>query len=196
MWRLPWALLIVVVACTVTPAAPAATIRPTSTSIPVTTADGSVPDSAALCNGYLVLLRSGDDAPLRAALDDSSILRDLDIMLADEGEFAAIARAALRVEEAVVGRCAQRFAAGTEPASDDTAALKLFMSAIQEGNEAGAEKVAWANVVAQMPWVPGGPEGFTFEIEGSTATAQVGPTIMIVCHARAGIVVACTFVPV
>lgn len=116
-------------------------------------------------------------------------------MLADDGEFSAIAQAALRVEEAVVDRCSQRFAAGTEPAPDDAAALERFMIAIQAGDQAAAEKVAWSNVVAQMPWVPGGPDGFTFQVDQSTATALVGPTSMIVCHARGGVVVACTFVP-
>ncbi len=116
-------------------------------------------------------------------------------MLSEEGEFAAIATAALRVEEAVVERCAERFAAGTEPASDNAAALERFMAALGAGDQAAGEKVAWANVVAQVPWVPGGPEGFSFQIDGSSGTALIARNTMIVCHARAGVVVSCTFAP-
>lgn len=116
-------------------------------------------------------------------------------MLSDEGEFAAIARAALRVEEAVVERCTERFAAGTEPAADDATALERFMTALRAGDEAEGAKVAWANVVAQVRWVPGGPEGFTYQVDGASATALVGRSTMIVCHAREGVVVACIFAP-
>jgi hypothetical protein len=192
MRRLRWGLVAILASCAAPVARPASStsLAPTTT----TAVTVSVPDPALLCNGYLVLLRSGDDAPLRSALDDPALLRDLDTMLSDEGEFAAIATAALRVEQAVVERCAERYAAGTEPASDDTTALERFMTALGAGDQSAGEKVARANVVAQMSWVPGGPKGFSFEIDGASGTAQVGST-MIVCHAREGIVVSCTFAP-
>ncbi|MGA7270246.1 MAG: hypothetical protein WB239_04165, partial [Acidimicrobiia bacterium] len=105
MRRLHWALLAVLVACSA-PVADQTSPTPPSSPPPASTpaVEATVADSAPLCNGYLVLLRSGDDGPLREALDDPSVLEDLDTMLADEGEFAAIAEAALRVEEAVVDR--------------------------------------------------------------------------------------------
>lgn len=189
-------LLGVVVACSAPVAGRTSPPPPTSPSPVSPPAVGAtVPDPAALCNGYLVLLRSGDDGPLREALDDPAVLEDLDTMLGDVGEFAAIAEAALRVEGAVLDRCADRFAAGTVPAPDDSTALSRFMAAIQAGDEAAAERVAWANVVAQVPWVPDGPQGFSFQVSGSTATALMGRSTMIVCHARAGVVVTCTFAP-
>lgn len=179
--------------CTAWPDDPVSSSRATipGTSAPPTT----VADPAALCNGYLVLLRTGDDVPLREALEDPDLVEALDVMLSSEGEFAAIASAALEVEEAVVSRCAERYSVGLEPAPDDAAALTVFMEALVGGDRSAAETVAWDNVVAQLePWSPfGDDDAPSYRIEGSTAIARLDPAITLSCTATDGVVVSCTY---
>ena len=163
----------------------------TESSIAVTT---TIPvDSAALCNGYLVLLRSGDADPLRAVVEDESVISDIETMLASEGEFEAISAAALRVEDYVVSRCVERFTAGLTPAQNDSEALDRFMTALAVGQRAEAEQVAWAHVVAQFPWSP--ESGMSFEVDGATATAELGRGVSLTCRAQRGAVVSCRFGP-
>lgn len=170
------------------PAAP--TVATNSSTVTLASSTTAV-DSAGLCNGYLVLLRSGDPAPLRQQLDDPGLLADLETMLSSEGEFDAIAAAALRMEEAVVDRCADRFAVSVEPAPDNAGALTGFLLAVTAGDENRAAKVAWENVVAQFTWT-GTPES-EIELEANTATMRLGPTRAVTCEAAGGVVVACRF---
>lgn len=164
-----------------------------TTVVPTTTTTSTTlpPDFAALCNGYLVLLRSGDPEPLRAALEDPGLEADLETMMSTEGEFEAIAGAALRVEEAVVGRCADRYSLGTTPAADDAAALQAFLEALADGDQEAAEQVAWANVVAQFTWAT--QDAGAIVIDGSTASMPIGPNRVVVCRAEGAVVVACRY---
>lgn len=169
------------------------------TTTPAPTTAPAIPeDTAALCNGYLVLLRTGDDVPLRDALDDPDLVDALDRTLSSEGEFEAIAQASRDLEEAILDRCADRYAANLEPASDDATALTMLMEAILAGDREAAEAVAWDNVVAQLePWSPvsspgtGDTPGYT--VDGSTATAVLGPAVTLSCRADGGVVVACAY---
>jgi len=192
---LPWRRLILVACLAATACAPVEDGPPPAESVPTTSSTvGStttVVDVAGLCNGYLVLLRSGDPEPLRSQLDDPELVADLETMLSSEGEFDAIAAAALRLEEAVVGQCADRFALSVEPAPDDAAALSQFLGAVTAGDEASATEVAWENVVAQFTW-SGTPES-EIHLEGNTASMRMGPTRIVNCEATGGVVVACRF---
>ncbi|CAN5823629.1 hypothetical protein BH23ACT5_BH23ACT5_01020 [soil metagenome] len=185
------------VACSTPETTPPTTADPGATTTP--TAAGqttAVDDPAAVCNGYLVLLRSGDDAPLREALvGDSEILSDLDVMLSSEGEFAAIAEAALRVEAALREKCEARFAAGVEPAPDDDSALITFFEAVIDGDEAAGAKVAWANVTAQFsPWASTrGDDLPAYTVDGGTGFLAISRAITVACRAEGGVVVSCVY---
>ena len=167
--------------------------EPGTTETSITVATTIPADSAPLCKGYLVLLRSGDADPLRAVVEDEAVMSDIETMLASEGEFEAISAAALRVEDYVVSRCVERFTAGLTPAQDDSEALGRFMTALADGQRAEAEKVAWAHVVAQFPWSP--ESGMSFEVDGATATAELGRGVSLTCRAQRGAVVSCRFGP-
>jgi hypothetical protein len=169
----------------------------TSSTVPPTTA-ASVVDDAGLCHSYLVLLETGDDEPLRQTLEDAALEEKLDTMLSSEGEFQAIAQAALDLERAIVDRCAARYSADLTPAPSDAAALEAFTQAVVAGDESSAEPIAWDHVVAQLtPWSPlraegaGGDSGVT--IEGNTATIVLEPGINLVCRAEGGVVVSCSY---
>lgn len=167
------------------------TSLPPTTQVAETAPTTAPPDFAALCHGYLVLLRSGEPGPLRQELTDPSLVADLDTMLSSEGEFEAIAEAALRIEEVVVARCAERFALRVEPAADNRTALEAFLSALTTGDQAGAEKIAWENVVAQFTW--SSVDGGEIAVDGDTATMPIGPTRQVECRAEDGVVVACRY---
>lgn len=179
--------LLALVACSGPSAEPATTVPPPATSVPATST--TRPDFAALCNGYLVMLRSGEAEALRAELE-GDVEADLDVMLSSEGEFAAIAAAALRVEEYVVERCADRFALGVEPAADDPTALRTFLTALADGDQERAGGVAWENVVAQFTWQA--VDSGEIVVEGSRARMDYGGT-GVECEASGGVVVSCRF---
>lgn len=201
------AVVMTAVACSTPETTPPVTHDPVATTNPAGTGEPTVPNSAgpttvpvddpaAVCNGYLVLLRSGDDAPLRQALvGDSEILSDLEVMLSSEGEFAAIAEAALRVEEALREKCEARFAAGVEPASDDDSALVTFFEAVIDGDEAAGAQVAWANVTAQFsPWSTTRDEDLpAYTVDGGTGFLAISRAITVACRAEGGVVVSCVY---
>lgn len=182
------AALLTVVGCA-GPRAETTTVPPTSVATETTTST-TVADHAALCNGYLVLLETGDPSALRPELQGEE-LADLETMLSTEGEFEAIAAAALRLEEAVVARCADRFSLSVEPAADNATALTTFLEALRDGDEEAASVVAWENVVAQFNWTSN--EGGDIELEGDTATMPLGTTASVTCEAQQGVVVRCRF---
>jgi hypothetical protein len=169
----------------------------TTSTVPSTTST-SVADDAGLCHSYLVLLETGDEQPLRETLDDVELEEKLDTMLSSEGEFQAIAQAALDLERAIVDRCAPRYSADLAPAPSDGAALEAFAQAVVAGDEGSAEPIAWDHVMAQLaPWSPlraegagGGPD---VTIEGDTATIALEPGIDLVCRAQGGVVVSCSY---
>lgn len=169
---------------------------PVPTTVPVTTT--TVAENAALCNGYLVLLRTGDAQPLRDSLDDARLQEALDTMLSSEGEFEAIAQAALELEDAVVTECAERYSANLTPAADDISALTTFMDAVIAGDEDAAEQVAWDHVIAQLtPWSPIDPPGGAgsppYSVDGDTATVVVDSRTTLTCRAEGGVVVSCSY---
>lgn len=184
------AILLVVGACSVpNGSVTSAATTPTTTAV-VTTSTTRPPDFAALCNGYLVLLRSGDPGALQQELEGAQ-LTDLETMLSSEGEFEAIAAAAVRLEEFVVARCAERFAVGVEPAPDNSTALTTFLSALAAGDQERGARVAWENVVAQFTW--SSVAASEVVIEGDSATMAYGPTAVVTCEAADGVVVSCRF---
>lgn len=170
-----------------TASTPAASTPTTPAASTPTTPSGEL---AGLCNGYLVLLRTGDSAPLRGFVDES-VAADIDTMLSSEGEFAAISAAAVRVEDFVVSRCTDRYTAGVVGAPDDGAALAGFMDALASGDSEAGSKLAWAHVVAQFPWAA--QAGLSYEVDGSTATATLSSTRTLTCRAQRGAVVSCRF---
>lgn len=195
-----WLVVVVMaaVACSTPEAIPPTSTGPLPTTTPTAAGQTTTPvdDPAAECNGYLVLLRSGDDAPLRQALvGDSETLSDLDVMLSSEGEFEAIAEAALRVEAALRERCEARFAAGVEPAPDDDSALITFFEAVVDGDEAAGAKVAWANVTAQFsPWSPTRSDDLpAYTVDDGTGFLSISPAITVSCRAEGGVVVSCVY---
>lgn len=184
------AVLLLVGACSISNGSATSVVATPTTTVVETTSTTRPPDFAALCNGYLVLLRSGDPGALEQELEGDQ-LTDLETMLSSEGEFEAIAAAAVRLEQFVVARCAERFAVGVEPAPDNSTALTTFLSALAAGDQEGGARVAWENVVAQFTWSSAAPSEIV--IEGDTATMAYGPTSVVTCEAAEGVVVSCRF---
>ena len=190
-------ILVAVTACRSPESEPAPTSTAPATS-PSSSTTTTVVDDAALCNGYLVLLRTGDPEPLRAELDDGRLQQALDTMLSSEGEFDAIAQASLELEEAIVSRCADRYSSNLEPAADDTTAVTRFMEHVVAGNDEAADPLAWDHVMAQLtPWSviePAyGGDGLGFTVDGDTATVRIDPRTTLTCRADGGVVVSCSY---